>query len=65
MSTGSSAGAAASVYSDKDNDSITGYPSTPDGADKQDTKRNRKRKGRNHTFVIYFKYNTKYTMQTT
>ena len=45
MSTGSSIGAGASASSDKETDSIPGYPLTPDGIEKQDSKRGRKRKG--------------------
>ena len=46
MSTGSSTGAGASACSDKETDSISGYPSTPENAaDRQDIRKSRKRKG--------------------
>ena len=47
MSAGSSFGAGNA--SDKDNDSISGYPTTPEGIEKLDSKRSRKRKGKQAT----------------
>ena len=43
MSANSSIGA--STASDKDTDSISGCPTTPEGSEKLDSKRGRKRKG--------------------
>ncbi|CAK8674596.1 unnamed protein product [Clavelina lepadiformis] len=49
MSTGSSTGAGASACSDKETDSISGYPSTPENAaDRQDLRKSRKRKGESY-----------------
>ena len=54
MSTGSSIGVGASACSDKETDSIPGYPSTPEGAERHESKRSRKRKGK-LSFEIFSK----------
>ena len=54
MSTGSSIGIGPSASSDKETDSIPGYPSTPEGTEKYEAKRSRKRKGK----VLYLLIHT-------